>query len=118
MVRIALCLFLAPAAIALLITLQFAPRFLSTVLPTALLMTFMAVMCYRGDPWARWLIILALAVTAMTTVLAVIADDAPRWIIAAQFVQSGAVITLLQWPAARAFLRERRARRLRARPAS
>src|SRR5688500_18031998 len=112
-VQVALMLFLAPTAVAFLMVAQAATSLVSWVLVSAAIAAFLAVRCYRGDVWARWLITGVLSLAVVQALTAVTARGVPQWVAFAQLLWSALTIGLLQAPASRSFLRERYTRRTR-----
>lgn len=105
-----LALLLAPIAVAFILVAQL-PMLVPWVLVWGALALCVAVLCYRGDAWARWLITIYAIAAVFQSLTAVTTRDAPPWVAVGQFLWSALVVGLLQAPAARAFLRAQYNRR-------
>ena len=81
-----------------------------TILFSQLLLAVILVMCYRGDPWARWILIAFMAFGVLRAGAELFGEDYPVWIVAIQTAYSAAIIALLQTRATRAFLEEQRSK--------
>jgi hypothetical protein len=111
LVRAAFALLLAPTAGALFLAIYWRSDALPGVLLSATLVGFVLALCYRGDPWARWIVVGLVALGTLRSLAMMRIERVPWWIALLQIAWSATVIALLQAPAARAFLREQRARR-------
>jgi len=93
--------------------------YLPKVLIQAGITVFVLARCYRGDVWARWLILAAVGWGVLQGVAGFLdPGEMPRWAGVGQVAWAMSVILLLQAPAARRFLRARLEQRRRtSRPA-
>jgi hypothetical protein len=111
LVRAAFALLLAPTAGAVFLAIYWRTAGLPAVLLSATFVGFLLAVCYRGDPWARWIVIVFVALGTVRSLALMHAERVPWWIGVLQIAWSAAGIALLQAPASRAFLREQRARK-------
>jgi len=117
LVRTAFALTLIPAVLAVGLAAGLRPDWVPTLLLSLAFSVFLVVMCYRGDPWARWILIAFIGLDAVRTVLEALGEGGiPWWAAAIATALDGAVIALLQAPSARSFLTLQRSKRQRPAP--
>jgi hypothetical protein len=117
LVRSAFAIITITGALAVVVALGLSPDRLPDLLLSLAGMAYILVVCYRGDPWARWILVGILALGMVQAVLAALGPDGvPWWAAAAQIAWSAIVIALMQAPSARSFLAHQRSKRRRPAP--
>jgi hypothetical protein len=109
-VHAAFALLLAPTAVAAGLAVYSRSDSLPVVLLSATLVVFVLTLCYRGDPWARWMISAFIVLGTVRSLQDMSYQRYPWWITMLQVGWALSIVVLLEAPAARVFFRQQRAR--------